>query len=430
VKAIGAGASAAYAAGSFGTGVFSTVPAVLLLYFCTETLKMPPAWAAAIVFIPKIWAIFWDPFVGSWSDRSASRLGRRRPFLAVGAAGVAVAFAALFAPPALPLWGTAAWVAGCYFALATLYSVFAVPYIAIPAEIGADKATRSRLVSWRMVMAMIGVLAGASAAPLIVEFGGGGRHGYAAMALTIAAACGVAMIGPFLMMAGRERPGAQPPQQATMGLIAQVLSALRNRRFRNLLVAYVLQLTAVGIMTSAAPYLVVAQFHRAEGDTGLAMGAMLLATTISIPLWAGLGRKLGDARAYAVAACGYAGACVLLGLAALANAPWGVAVAAFALAGVPFGGLQVLPFMLVAHHIHETAAAQAEATFTGVWTSGEKLGLAFGPALTGLALTLADSRVGAGMDIFLAAAPATLCLFSLGALRLVGSPLPVPEPAS
>lgn len=81
------GASAAYAAGSFGTGVFSTVPTVILLYFCTEILALPVAWATAIVLLPKLWSILWDPLVGAWSDRTITRIGRRRPFMIAGVLG-------------------------------------------------------------------------------------------------------------------------------------------------------------------------------------------------------------------------------------------------------------------------------------------------------------------------------------------------------
>ena len=99
----------AYAAGSFGTGVFSTVPTVLLLFFCTEVLGIAASWAAALVFAPKVWAIVWDPFVGAWSDRTSGRFGRRRPFLLAGALGVALAFVAVFTPPPLSTAGLLAW---------------------------------------------------------------------------------------------------------------------------------------------------------------------------------------------------------------------------------------------------------------------------------------------------------------------------------
>jgi MFS/sugar transport protein len=72
-RPITTGDTASYAMGSFGTGVFSTVPAVLLLYFCTETLHIAGTVAAALILIPKIWSILWDPFVGRWSDWTCAR---------------------------------------------------------------------------------------------------------------------------------------------------------------------------------------------------------------------------------------------------------------------------------------------------------------------------------------------------------------------
>lgn len=136
------GASAAYAAGSFGTGVFSTVPTVILLYFCTEILGLPVMWATAIVFVPKLWSILWDPMVGAWSDRTITNIGRRRPFMIAGVIGMPLAFVATFSPPALDPFATALWVGITYFLLATLYSLFAVPYVAIPAELIDDSDSR------------------------------------------------------------------------------------------------------------------------------------------------------------------------------------------------------------------------------------------------------------------------------------------------
>src|ERR1700743_1937033 len=90
-----------FAMGSLGTGVFTTVPSVLLLYYCTEVVHITAAWAAVVVFVPKVWGIVWDPLVGNWSDNTQSRFGRRRPFLVAGAIGVAVSFLLLFSTPAI-----------------------------------------------------------------------------------------------------------------------------------------------------------------------------------------------------------------------------------------------------------------------------------------------------------------------------------------
>lgn len=417
---ISRGATGLYAIGSLANGVFSTVPTVLLLYFCTETLAIPPAWAAIILFVPKAWAIFWDPFVGAWSDRTRSRFGRRRPFLLAGAIGLPLAFAALFTAPVAGAVNGFLWAGGCYFLLATFYSLFAVPYSAVPAEITPDAGGRGRLVGWRMTASMVGVLAGAGVAPALVAYYGGGRTGYAAMGFVIAAGCLMAMIGPIAML--RRHDLATPAEQGARpqeGLIAQLRFVMANAEFRNLACAFLLQLTAVGAVTAAAPYLVTGAFGRQEGDVGVALGTMLLATILSALFWSRLGRRFGERRMLGAAALGYAAAATTVGCAAWFHAPWGIAIACFVSAGAPFAGLQVMPFTLAAHIAHaESAGRRAggeggiEGVFTGIWTSMEKLGLALGPALTAVMLAL-TGKTGSAVAGFVAFVPALLALASL-----------------
>lgn len=411
----------AYAAGSLGSGVFSTVPTVLLLYFCTETLGIASGVAALLITTPKLWSIVWDPFVGAWSDRTATRFGRRRPFLVVGVAGIALAFVAVFSPPPLGPAGLIAWTGASYFALATVYSLFAVPYVALPAEICADDAERARLVAWRMVVVMVGVLAGAGLAPILVERLGGGRAGYAAMSVAIAIACATAMSGPILMMRGRDRSAAPANGEPRPPLARQLAEALRSRRFRCLIGAYIAQLTGVGAFSASVPYLVTKAWGRSEGDIGVAMIAMMGATAFAVPLWAALGRRFGEARALALAAVVFAAVALAIGIVAARVADWPLVLALFVLAGLPFAGLQVLPYTLVAHLVHaEAGEAGAEGVFTGVWTATEKLGLALGPGVTGLALAVLGGEA-ARLAPFVMVGPGALALASLPLLALAGA---------
>src|SRR5512139_932500 len=66
-----------------------------------------------------------DPLVGWLSDRSKTRWGRRRPWIALGAPLCAVAFYALFAPPeSLGPASASAWFATSF----VLYFVFHTVY--------------------------------------------------------------------------------------------------------------------------------------------------------------------------------------------------------------------------------------------------------------------------------------------------------------
>lgn len=407
-------ATAAYAAGSFGTGVFSTVPAILLLYFCTETLHMQAGWAAAVVFVPKVWAVVWDPLVGVWSDRAVTPWGRRRPFLIVGACGVAAAFIAVFSPPDLDDVATIAWMGVTYFLLATVYSVFAVPYVAIPSEVSDEAAVRSRFVAWRMLVAMIGVLAGAGLVPHLVEIWGGGRVGYRRMSEVIAAACAIAMLMPVWMLKGRDH-SRRPAAGESGAVVSQLGSVLRHRAFLRLCLSYVLQLTAVGIISASAPYLITGPFGRSEGDIGTAMIGMLGTTTLSMPIWAWVGRTLGPVRALIVAVIMFGGGAVMIGGLAVIRAEWFASRLAYAFTGLAFAGMQVLPYTLVAHLIHDAAqGGQAgESSFTGVWTAAEKLGLAFGPSLTGIVLALWHAQKVGAVSGLVIVGPLLLGLLSL-----------------
>lgn len=407
-----------YAAGSLGTGVYSTVPTLLLLYFCTEVLHVPPSDAAAIVLVPKIWSIVWDPFVGAWSDRTSTRFGRRRPFIAAGTIGVVVSFVALFSPPPLSLTALVLWTGIAYFALSTLYSLFAVPYVALPAELGGDEHSRARLVATRMTVSMLGALAGAGIAPLLIAAGGSGRPGYASMSRVIAIICLVAMSSPLLMLRGRDVKRPRAPGGAPR-LSGELFTALRDRTFQRYGVSYLLQLAAVGTLTSAVPYLVTHCFGRPEADTGAAMFAMLGCTALSIPAWSWAGRALGNERALRAGLVTFAFSGFGIGMLAIAAAQWLYALALFAILGIAFGAMQVLPFTVVAHLARQASdrGHAVEGSYTGVWTAIEKLGLALGPAVTAGALWLAGRPTVHTLGML---AGLALPLLALAALVLLG----------
>jgi glycoside/pentoside/hexuronide:cation symporter, GPH family len=412
-KSVTAGDAISYAMGSFGTGVFSTVPAVLLLYFCTETLHISGSVAAALILIPKLWSILWDPFVGRWSDRSMSVWGRRRPFMVAGIIGMVVAFVLLFNVPTLSPSTTILWVGICYFVLATLYSLYAVPYIALPAEVSNDQASLARLVSWRMVIVMIGILAGAAGAPMLVESGGGGRAGYGFMGWVIAGSCLVIMALPLAMLRGRDTPAkARALDEASVSLVSDMKAVLANVRFRHLAMAYLAQATAFGAFSAIIPYVVTKGFAKTDGDIGTALGIYIVATIVAVPAWSALGKKLSLRRALNLASLSYALGALLIGVLVLTHASWTTALMVLAVAGIPFAGLQVLPFTLVGDVIR-AEGADCEGRFTGVWTATEKLGLSLGPALVGVALSLAGDHQSIGIGAFLCLIPPLLCLLSL-----------------
>ena len=415
-----------YALGAFGTGVFSTVPTVLLLYFCTETLRISPVLAGLAVFLPKAWALVWDPFVGVWSDRTRTRIGRRRPFMLAGAIGVSLAFVALFSWPYPRGFPAFVLVSLIYFALANAYSLFAVPFVALPAEISPDADERERVTAWRIGFAMVGVLIGAGLAPVLVKSGGGGRAGYGFMALIVAALCGSGMLSSFF--ATPSVTGASEPEPWRLRDALPALFA--DRPFLKLIAAYVLQLAGVGLISAITPYWIVDVARRSEGQVGLVLGLLLIVTILATPVWALVIRRIGARTAIAASAFLY-GLATLCFLALPPHPSAALTFAVYVAIGIPFAGIQLGPFALAAHLIHASTLAtgiRREGLFTGLWTAGEKLGLALGPGVAGVGLTLVGFHSGAasqapaalhGVTVLMAVGPAVLLWLSLPLLAAV-----------
>jgi glycoside/pentoside/hexuronide:cation symporter, GPH family len=279
-----------FALGSFGTGVFSTVPAVLLLYFCKETLKVSGSVAAMLILIPKLWSIAWDALVGSWSDHSRHPWGRRRPFMIAGTLGMVAAFVLLFNVPDLGEGQTVAWV---------------------------------------------GILAGAAGAPMIVKAVGGGRIGYGLMGWTIAFLCLVAMSMPLIMLRGRDHPAARADAGLPRNsLIADMIASMTNRKFRRLSLAYLIQAIAFGAFSAIIAYLVTKGMGRIGADIGTALGIYLLATIFAVRFWSWLGTKLGSRTAVKWSAVSYGLGILGIGLIVLIQLEWSVALGLLAIAGI------------------------------------------------------------------------------------------------
>ncbi|MFF1516263.1 MFS transporter [Streptomyces sp. NPDC058305] len=422
-----------YGLGSVGTGLFATVPGLLLLYFMTDALAVPAGVAGLVVALPKAWDAVFNPLVGAASDREAVRTGRRTRLLVAGALALPAAFAAMFLSPTTG-GGAAIWVAVTFVLAASAFALFQVPYVALPTEMSSVPAARTRIMVWRIVFLTLGILIAGGAAPLLVGAAGGGRTGYAMMALTVGLVIAAVLLVPALGTRWvRSHPGPEP-----LGLVAAFRTARGNRAFFALLASFVLQAAAVAIMLAAAPYVATYRLG-GYGITSVLFVCLVAPSAVAVPLWAKAAGRWGRLRCLTVATCGYAlGAAALLPAAGSGSGTAAVTatLALCALLGICYAALQVLPLALLPDTVHADSARTGQVqsgAFTGLWTAGETFGLAAGPgaysialAATGFVSSTLDHPVAqtatarTGILLGFSLVPALLMLLSLPALRAYG----------
>ncbi|TYK53282.1 MFS transporter [Actinomadura decatromicini] len=376
-----------YGVGSIGTGVFSAVPGLLLLYYLTDVLGVSAAVAGVALVVPKAWDVLLNPIVGAASDREAVRTGRRTRLLLLGAVTVPVLFAAMFAVPGGSPGFAAAWAGVAFLLAASAFSCFQVPYVALPAEVSDDPAERGRAMAWRVVCLTVGILLAGGIAPALADVGGGGRAGYALMGVVIGLLMGAAMVGSALATRWvPSRPGPRP-----LGLAAALRTARGNRPFFLLLSANVGNTLAVAVQLAGAPY--VATYRLDDyGLTSAMFVCMVGPTAFAVPVWRWLARRYGYIDCYVAALVIFAVTAVAV-YPLIGSVPGVLALSA--LTGFCFAAVQLLPLSLLPETVHADAGRTGHAqsgAFTGLWTAAETGAFALGPGIYALILTVSSFR--------------------------------------
>ncbi|WP_447647347.1 MFS transporter [Microbacterium forte] len=385
---------ALYAIGSLGTGGYATLPGLVLTYFLTDNLGVAALAAGLIVTAAKIWDVIIDPLIGAASDRQYAKTGSRRGLMVVGALTLPVFFALTFAVP--PAWGPlagAACVLLAFLATATSFSLFQVPYVALPAELTSGYDERTRLLGWRVVVLTASILLFGAGGPELRRATADPVTGYLLMGVVAGVVIGIGMLiasrtadAAARSMAAADRPKALAP----VGLREQYAAGLRTLRrsqpFRALLGTFLLQALATGTMLAGAQY-VATWVLRSEDAVTLVFVALVGPALVATPGWTIVARRLGKERAFAIASGVFLTAAASLVVAVWTPGAW--MYGSIAVAGIAYAGLQSLPMAMlpdvISHDERHSGRGQA-GTFTGVWTAGETIGFALGASAVSLTL--------------------------------------------
>jgi GPH family glycoside/pentoside/hexuronide:cation symporter len=419
---------ATYAIGSLGTGGFATLPGLVLVYYLTDNLGLAAILSGVVVTVAKVWDVFIDPLIGAWSDRSLRQHGTRRRFMVLGGLLLPVFFIVTFAVPlGLPPWLSATWVFVAFVLTATAFSLFQVPYIALPAELTDGYDQRTRLLAMRVVVLTLAILLFGAGGPVLRSLGGTNHYlGYLLMAIVAGVVIGVGMLISSRVAPVRVSRGGAREAEPTAGYRAGFAALRRSQPFRALVLTFLLQALATGLMLAGAQYIATYVLKSEDAVTFLFI-ALIAPAILFAPIWAAIARRIGKERGFLIAS-------ILFGLAALVMlgllwAPGAWVYAPVALAGAGYAGMQSLPMSMlpdVISHDAQTHGPGSAGAFGGIWTAGETTGMALGAtaltvilAVTGYTSSVADKHAVqspaalAGIVLSFSIVPAVLIAVSL-----------------
>ena len=427
------GTIARYATGSLGTGGFATLPGLVLTYYLTDSLGVAALAAGAVITVAKIWDVVIDPVIGALTDRDLARHGSRRRLMLIGAIALPLLFALTFAvPPSLGPVVAGMWVLLAFTLTATAFSLFQVPYIALPAELTPRYDERTRLLTWRVVVLTLAILLFGAGGPALRRVSEDPFVQYLVMGVVCGLVIGIGM----LVATGVARRSAVPSPPTTASTepaagirehFASGIAALRRSRpFRLLLSTFVLQALATGLMLAGAQYVATWVLH-SQAAVELLFVALIAPALLAAPAWGVVARRVGKERTFTIASVVFAVAA--LSILGMLWAPGDWIYVPVGVAGIAYAGMQSLPMAMlpdVISHDERTHGAGRAGSFSGVWTAGETVGFALGATTLAviLAVTGYVSSTGGqvveqpdaavtGIVVSFSLAPAVLIAFSL-----------------
>lgn len=285
------GVLVAYSLPTVGAGAMYFLVSLYLMIFSTDVLLISPAAMGVIFGISRLWDAISDPVAGYWSDRTRTRLGRRRPWLLACVPAVAFSFTFMWNPPlGLSQQALTLWMGIAVIAFYSSMTIFIVPHQSLGAELTSNYHERSRVFAYRHIIWSLGSMIALGLMQWLINLESP-RAGAGPMAVAVSVATGAMLL--YAVARLRERPEYQG--RGASSPLRSFRDVWGNRHARLLLAVLLIESLGIATIMGLTPY--VARYIVGRPDlTGLFILAFMVPTIAFTPVWLPLARRFGKKR--------------------------------------------------------------------------------------------------------------------------------------
>ncbi len=383
--------------GTLGVAAMYNAVNILLLQYLVDFVGIGAAVAGGLMALSKLYDAFTDPVIGAISDRSKSKMGRRRPFVLYGCFLLALSAILLFNVPS-GLTGNLAviYAGGALILYATAYGLFGVPYMAMPAEMTTSANERSRLISFRVLAVSIASLIATFVGPVVLQMFNNSSTGYSIYSSMLAS---LAIIGGLTaFFATRNAPFHYQDSPYDLNIFKMVQSAWLNKPFMLLVAVKLISLMTMAVTQAVMPFLFFQVLSLDSAQLGYYFLLFYLGMMCSQPVWLMIARKLGKRWLFITTTILSALVALTWALASSGDPYIYVLARGLAAGIIGGGGLMVGQSLLpdVMAYDFKLTGMRREGLLSAVYTLVEKFAFAMGTTLTGLVLGLTGYIKGTG----------------------------------
>jgi GPH family glycoside/pentoside/hexuronide:cation symporter len=277
-----------YGLPSAGIGFMFFLTSMYLMKFATDVLLMAPAVMGLLFGASRIWDAISDPLAGHLSDRTRSRLGRRRSWLLLSVPPLVAGNLMLWGPP-VGLEGTplAVWMGTGLFILYTALTMFSIPHDSLGAELSTGYHDRTRIFGIKHMVGGIGSLLAVGVFQLLLD--SEAARGLAFHQALLASLVTAALI---LLAVARLRERQAYQGRGGRNLFGALRDVVRNEHARLLLAVFAIENVGTAVLAIVIPYAMEYVLDVAE-YTGLFILLYFVPSLLFVPVWIRLSRTFG-----------------------------------------------------------------------------------------------------------------------------------------
>jgi glycoside/pentoside/hexuronide:cation symporter, GPH family len=283
----------------FGLPEFAVYLAVIpvslyLPLFYSRDLGLDITVIGLLLMVARISDVITDPLIGALSDRTRSRFGRRKPWMAAGVPLMMVSAYQLFAPSGpvgntyLLVWSMLLWFG---------WTMINIPYYAWGAELSDDFDERTRITGWRQFFGYTGnisVLLVPVAAAQLFDYGGVARE-----ALVIIGGMALVLLPLLVGVTLWKLPERALVPTAPQSMLRNLGIMRRNGSFMVLFAGFTLM--SLGTTMIGALFMLFTTYAmELERQAQPILLAYFAVNIVGLPFWVWLSHRIGKREAWMV----------------------------------------------------------------------------------------------------------------------------------
>ncbi|WP_339295444.1 MFS transporter [Paenibacillus sp. FSL W7-1279] len=279
-----------YSLGMFAMMVPSQAFSSFYIFFYVDTLGLGIGLASLARTVFLIWDAVNNPLMGYWSDRTKTRLGRRRPWIFGAIPLFMLTFVLVFSPPeglsenGLFMWFLVALI--LYEAVAT---VLWVNYGALFPELFRGDRIRAKASAIQQGYQVVALLIGTALTPIIYD-----AMGFSSMAILYALLFGVFMFLCMISVREQEAYSASEP----LKLVQAFRETLRNKKFWVFNISNSFAQTVNGLISSTIPFYAKYVLNIPDNQVSILLAAVFVSVIPLVFVWYWMIRRMDGVKAW------------------------------------------------------------------------------------------------------------------------------------